>query len=462
MYQKKSKNRFICVVIIFAVLSASSLGIMIFPGVFSSDTRDTAQDNAPDTGGLSPVMVDVDDPEERSAEDVDVTVELRNDPAELGLGEDMIKTISDYFVLYQSGLGSYSAFDMSHLFFFDTTYQQLLVKSMLDYQIRLRKNMDIDLSYDKCTVGLLFSSCEETKDGVLIHLYENIYMNYAFAGDVTSYTSGVEHDFLLQKTQSEWLIVSHKEITGVYTLLTEKFNALLEKEDLTFSALTARQLEKLFARLNDSLLESADRGLSLLENRRDEFNSDPYAYSVKAEAQNPYDAQSAIDYSYQWAGKYEMKRNPAYIAYDEYGGNCNNFTSQCLFAGGIPMDTRGDIYSQWKYYGQGVSAASAARGRSMSWTGVEPFWNYCTINTGYGLCCECGDNVYSARPGDIIQYVSEGLGVHSVIVTKVVYDDQGNVIELLINSNTTDKVDCPMSIYGYTEFRIIRIIGWNN
>lgn len=40
--------------------------------------------------------------------------------------------------------------------------------------------------------------------------------------------------------------------------------------------------------------------------------------------------------------------------------------------------------------------------------------------------------------------------------------DDGNVVDLLINSNTTDRVDYPMSAYGYTDIRLIKIIGYND
>ena len=55
-----------------------------------------------------------------------------------------------------------------------------------------------------------------------------------------------------------------------------------------------------------------------------------------------------------------------------------------------------------------------------------------------------------------------GWANHRVIVTKVIYDDDGNVADLLINSNTTDRVDYPMSAYGYTDIRLIKIIGYND
>lgn len=393
---------------------------------------------------------------------VTVNVDFKNSGDFPEINKEQLSLFSEYFSLYYSSLGSYVPHDMTDLYYFNTDYQRALITSMIDYQIRLRKNMSIDLTYDNCTVGLEFRSVEETKKGVKISLYENNFMKYAFCKDTTSYTSGVEHTFVINEAAGKYYIVSHSEITGVYSLITEKFKSLLERERLTLSALTNSQLVSLFDELNEYLIIKADQGLSNLYYERTKYNFNPERYELDIKADNPYNAEEALNYSYEWAGKYEMKRNPRYLAYDEYGGNCNNYTSQCLFYSGIPMDLSGDIYHQWKWYGDDISGYSTAYGRTMSWTGVDFFWQYCNENTGRGIVADCKSNIYSGRPGDIIQYVNEGIGVHSVIITKVIYDDKGNVVDYLINSNTTDKVDCPMSIYGYTDFRLIRIVGWNN
>ena len=394
--------------------------------------------------------------------DITVNVSFRNSADFPAANESVQSLINEYFTLYYSSLGSYDAADLSHLYYFDTDYERSLISTMIDYQIRIRKNMHIDLTYDECNVGVTFRGIEETKKGIKISLYENNYLNYAFAGDITSYTSGVEHDFIIKEAAGTYYIVSHNEITGVYSLITERFDEMLRREKLTLSTLTKNQLVKLFNELNDSLIISADQGFEELYYQRAKYNFDPESFLPEKTADNPYNFDAALAYSYQWAGKYDILRNPSFLAYDEHGGNCNNFTSQCIYAAGVPMDLSGDIYHQWKWYGDDISGYSTAYGRTMSWTGVEFFWQYCNENTGRGLVAECGGNIYSGRPGDILQYVDNNVGVHSVIISKVIYDEKGNVLDYLINSNTTDKVDCPMSTYGYTDFRLIRIIGWNN
>jgi hypothetical protein len=47
-----------------------------------------------------------------------------------------------------------------------------------------------------------------------------------------------------------------------------------------------------------------------------------------------YDRAAAVAYARKWA----LSRNPAYYDYDPLGGDCTNFASQCVLAGGGVMN----------------------------------------------------------------------------------------------------------------------------
>ena len=47
-----------------------------------------------------------------------------------------------------------------------------------------------------------------------------------------------------------------------------------------------------------------------------------------------YRREPALRYAARWA----MGRNPAYYDFTDLGGDCTNFVSQCLFAGGCRMN----------------------------------------------------------------------------------------------------------------------------
>ena len=45
----------------------------------------------------------------------------------------------------------------------------------------------------------------------------------------------------------------------------------------------------------------------------------------------PYDRDAAVAYARRWA----LSRNPLYYDFEDIGGDCTNFASQYIFAGGI-------------------------------------------------------------------------------------------------------------------------------
>ncbi len=80
--------------------------------------------------------------------DVTVSVEFKNTEQYPTVTQAQLSLISDYFTRYYTSLGNYTALDMNSLYYFDTDYERSLIRSMIDYQIRIRKNMDIDLTYE--------------------------------------------------------------------------------------------------------------------------------------------------------------------------------------------------------------------------------------------------------------------------------------------------------------------------
>ena len=84
----------------------------------------------------------------------------------------------------------------------------------------------------------------------------------------------------------------------------------------------------------------------------------------------PYDRASAVEYARKWA----YFRNPKYFNFENIGGDCTNFASQCLFAGSGVMNYA-PVYG-WFY--------RSASDRTPSWTGVQFFYNFLVSNNGTG------------------------------------------------------------------------------
>ena len=69
-----------------------------------------------------------------------------------------------------------------------------------------------------------------------------------------------------------------------------------------------------------------------------------------------YDRRAAVFYAHEWA----FGRNPLFYNYDQIGGDCTNFASQCLFAGGGLMNFTPEL--GWYYLDPNQKAPA--------WTGV--------------------------------------------------------------------------------------------
>ena len=173
-------------------------------------------------------------------------------------------------------------------------------------------------------------------------------------------------------------------------------------------------------------------------------------------ADHPYDRQAALDYARQ----YTAARNPAWDDYAGMGGNCQNYVSQCLYAGGIPMDTTGAAV--WKWFDGTVANDTTAAGRSSSWSGVDEFLAYAEGNTGYGLAAQTGAPYLTGQPGDLIQMGENGSWRHVVIISQTVTDESGQTIDYLVHSNTSNLENWPASLYGYPQRLLTRIAGWND
>ncbi len=147
----------------------------------------------------------------------------------------------------------------------------------------------------------------------------------------------------------------------------------------------------------------------------------------------------ALDYAREWA----MKRNPAYLNFDNLGGDCTNFASQCLYAGsGVMNPTK--VYG-WYYY--------SSYNRTASWTGVEYLYRFLLNNRGVGPYAQAVDAA-RAEPGDIVQLGhADGTFYHSpVIVGKA----DG---ELFVAAHTFDAYMRPLSSYVFDQARFLHILG---
>ena len=154
-----------------------------------------------------------------------------------------------------------------------------------------------------------------------------------------------------------------------------------------------------------------------------------------------YNRQLAIEYAKKWA----LGRNDSYYNFDELGGDCTNFVSQCIYAGALQMNYT-PIFG-WYY--------KNLNNRSPSWAGVEFLYNFLVNNKNLGPVGEIS-NVNNVSIGDIIQLGDQYENYyHTLIITSV---DNGII---KVASHTNDAFNRPLSTYSYSTARYVHILGIN-
>lgn len=387
--------------------------------------------------------------------------------AKVKIPDEISQLLLNYYKERYESTGSLNYRSLGGYFNTDNIYGRLysgFSDTTLEYLIYARQCHDADLSYDKAsfTVNVEKSQVESGVYKIKYTLSESL--SFVICS-VQSKSCGKEIDAEISKgSDGSYRFDVLAEDTDVNILVEEcvmnyigyDYDKYYLKDMYVPDTLDT---EKMYSSILKTLKAQAESNVAKQKKMLSAYNKKPYKYKSSITAQHTYNRAKALSYAYSWANGEKVVRNPKYSDYSIYGGNCQNYVSQVIFATGVPMDWTGK--RQWKWFDDNINLNEEPKGRTGSWSGTEYFYNYCKKNTGKGLVAELGANIFSAQPGDVIQYVVNGWAHHSVIVTDVVHDKNGNVVDLLINSNTTDRVNFPMSAYGYTDIRLIKIIGYN-
>ena len=350
------------------------------------------------------------------------------------LSEEQEQLILDYMNLYFASLEDFEPQEEIAALFSDGE-QAALADSAIDFQIGLRQMQDADYTLASWSYSLTLNEITQEEDGSLhILARENNIQNFNQNPEIASERYGGYHLFELEQMEGSWKIRSHMMFDAVYMMLWGEGGG--EEAALRYA-------------------EAVPEYLRLAQEQLQEREADREREPGELQAQYAYDRQAAAAY----ADRYVDERNDAWPDYAGSGGNCQNFASQVLLAGGIPMDIYGDAV--WKWYSDEVSNSPGAQGRSSSWTGVNQFVEYAAANTGYGLVAETEAPYFSGEPGDLLHMGIDGDWGHTVVIASAVTNGQGEVVDYLVDSNTGNLRNYPASLYGYPEIILTRIGGWN-
>lgn len=119
-------------------------------------------------------------------------------------------------------------------------------------------------------------------------------------------------------------------------------------------------------------------------------------------------------------------------AYENFEVNCTNYVSQCLFAGGAPMNYTGRRDSGWWYKGY----SNGQEMWSYSWAVANSLQHFLSYPRAYGLRADAVSMPESLQLGDVICYDWEGDGRvrHNTIVTAFTAEGLP-----LVNANTVSS-----------------------
>ncbi|NLT58307.1 MAG: amidase domain-containing protein [Clostridiales bacterium] len=139
-----------------------------------------------------------------------------------------------------------------------------------------------------------------------------------------------------------------------------------------------------------------------------------------------YDRERAIQYAKSWA----LRRNPSYADFSLMGGDCTNFISQCLYAGGGVQNYTPTM--GWYY--------NSLSSRAPAWSAARFLYRFLKANRSVGpVAREVGKS--GLQIGDLIQLENESGVYHSLIVTG--FDGR----DPLICTHTFDAYMVPFSRY---------------
>ena len=152
-----------------------------------------------------------------------------------------------------------------------------------------------------------------------------------------------------------------------------------------------------------------------------------------------YDRVAAVRY----ARLYALSPNPKFYHFAGIGGDCTNFISQCILAGGGVMQY--NKQNGWYY--------SSSYDRSSSWTSVAALQSFLLNTQQNGGPKASIVSLDKVEIGDIIQLRQNPTRFnHSLIVSKITQN------EIYVCAHSNDALDRKLSSYNFFELLPLHII----
>ncbi|MCQ2547438.1 MAG: amidase domain-containing protein [Clostridia bacterium] len=338
--------------------------------------------------------------------------------------------------------------DLSKHFATGSYTEKAVCRTALRFSLTARALAPFDTSLEKCSYDIKIRNVSGDENGLKIDYYESAKINFRFIPDINSQMYHIKNSIVLKKQDGKWKVSKYYREEDFYLAVIN---------DYDYSAHTKDSIDKSLDQVFSKLMKKNIGNTKSYIKDMQAFNSGEFVDKPKS-CDVAYDRESALKY----AKKYVKKRNTkaGWAVFDDWGGNCQNFGSQMLNAGGIPMDLEGS--QVWKYYGTTNDNSNSAYGYSASWAVAPSFRYYAQNNKGYGLVAKVDVNKFAAEAGDILQVGTGKDGIsHTNVVVGTVKDSKDRTIDVLVNSNTNNRINWPMWM-GLSKYQsLVKIYGWN-
>ena len=394
------------------------------------------EDNKPNDNPNIDTLTEEPSKEEDKPDEVGTNY-LNNVKYTVKVDKEIEDVIVEFLNVYYNSIKELKENDMTYLFKDSTSEQALINQTALSLLIETRKLKPNDLSLDKAKYDLDFTDVSVNGDIVEVTVLENNYLNFNFMKEIESKIYNIKNEFTLEKVDGKYKITKYNKVQDFFVMITDLYSsggkAKLDQIKQNYLDLINEKLEKDRKDYNDFL-----NGTGITRRTCD----------------HEYNREEALKQTV-WVNK----RDPEWT---EFSSNCQNFASQVLYSGGIPMDYTGSAsqYLQWKMYDSSYNENEVAKGYVYTWTYVPYFYTYAKNNTGHGLCASVDVNLYYAEAGDVIHVGTTGPTRHALVVIGD-YKKDGKTVDILVNSNTVDLENYPISAYSYPYVSLIKVYGWN-
>ena len=360
-----------------------------------------------------------------------------------GISDGMRLKIINLFNAYYRSIKYLEAVDTSDLFHSDYPENAARFNKGLELTVARRRNSINDLTLDDCHYDLVISSSSVSESGAIeVVVLEDGYYNFHFLNGTESRQHNVETDVYFRQEGDEYKITSVNHIEGAFIYVDNHFD---------YSSDYQKELDD----LGNQYMEAYTTTHQAYEQDRQAVVAGSADTTGKRTATHAYDRDRAVSYAKQYA----TVRN---LQYPYYGSNCMNFVSQCMHAGGIPYDHTGS--AQWKNYQGYYDDSDSERGFSYAFIHIYYFQNYLEAIED-GMVVDQNLNLYLGEPGDFV-YVDSGTDEygdmgHVILITEIVRNEAGEIVDYLMCGNTNDQYLYPLSAQAAIYKKLAKVEGYN-